>query len=122
MSELKIIYDFGSNNGDDILYYLQKSDMVVAIEANPVLIEQIKARLAQDIANRRLIVEHCILTDGNDSETVSFYVHKQNHVLSQFPRPDTSRLADFDEIKVVSRNVIDIINQYGTPVLYQDRS
>jgi predicted O-methyltransferase YrrM len=33
----KIIYDFGSNNGDDIPYYLLKSDLVIAVEANPAL-------------------------------------------------------------------------------------
>ena len=27
----KIIYDFGSNNGDDIPYYLLKSDLVIAV-------------------------------------------------------------------------------------------
>ena len=33
----KVIYDIGSNNGDDIPYYLMKCDKVVAVEANPLL-------------------------------------------------------------------------------------
>lgn len=41
----KVIYDFGSNNGDDIPYYLEKSDLVVAVEANASLCEQIEAKL-----------------------------------------------------------------------------
>jgi hypothetical protein len=32
---MKIIYDLGANNGDDIPYYLLKADTVVAVEANP---------------------------------------------------------------------------------------
>ena len=31
----KIIYDFGSGRGENIPYYLLKSDLVIAIEANP---------------------------------------------------------------------------------------
>ena len=52
----KIIYDFGSNNGDDISYYLLKSDLVIAVEANPVLCNHIKKRFKQQILNGNLIV------------------------------------------------------------------
>jgi len=31
----KIIYDLGSGNGDNIPYYLLKSDLVIAVEAIP---------------------------------------------------------------------------------------
>ena len=57
----KIIYDFGSNNGDDISYYLLKSDLVIAVEANPVLCNHIKKRFKQQILNGNLIVENCVL-------------------------------------------------------------
>lgn len=33
----RVIYDFGSKNGDDIPYYLEKPDLDVAVEANPIL-------------------------------------------------------------------------------------
>jgi hypothetical protein len=33
----KVIHDIGANNGDDIPYYLKKADIVVAVEADPVL-------------------------------------------------------------------------------------
>ena len=41
----KIIYDFGANNGDNIEYYLLKSDLVIAVEANPELCDFIKKNL-----------------------------------------------------------------------------
>ena len=31
----KIIYDFGAARGENIPYYLLKSDLVVAVEADP---------------------------------------------------------------------------------------
>ena len=38
---MKIIYDIGANNGDDIGYYLKKADQVIAVEANPDLSKRI---------------------------------------------------------------------------------
>ena len=51
----KVIYDLGSNNGDDIPYYLLKSDVVVAVEANPILCEQIKAKFKYEIQAGRIV-------------------------------------------------------------------
>ncbi len=86
-SKKKIIYDFGSNNGDDIPYYLMKSEFVVAVEANPLLCSGIKARFGDAINNGSLVVENCVLDVAKSSDQVTFYIHKENHVLSQF-RPD----------------------------------
>lgn len=111
----KIIYDFGSNNGDDIPYYLLKSDLVVAVEANPILCEQINNRFASEIAQGRLFVENCVITAEEYSDQVCFYIHKTNHVLSQFPKPSTKRLKHFKEVSLPSKSVTHIINKHGHP-------
>ena len=46
---MKLIFDIGSNNGDDILYYLHKADLVVAVEANPKLCKLISKRFNKEI-------------------------------------------------------------------------
>jgi len=46
----RLIYDVGMNNGDDSAYYLSLGFRVVAIEANPELVEQAKLRFAREIA------------------------------------------------------------------------
>ena len=61
----KVIYDFGSNNGDDIPYYLLKSDLVIAVEANPLLCSHIKSRFKENIINGSLIVKNCVLSVEN---------------------------------------------------------
>jgi hypothetical protein len=38
-----LIYDVGMNDGNDTAYYLSRGFRVVAIEANPVLVEQLSA-------------------------------------------------------------------------------
>lgn len=109
----KVIYDFGANNGDDIPYYLQKADVVVAVEANPLLCDEITRRFAAEIEQGRLFLENCVLTTGGHNSEVFFYLHKTNHVLSQFPEPEHP--TDFDKVLLPSRSVLDIVKQHGEP-------
>jgi FkbM family methyltransferase len=111
----RIIYDFGANNGDDIQYYLRKADLVVAVEANPVLCEGIKARFSDAIDAGKLVLENCVITAGPTTATVPFYVHRSNHVLSQFPKPDKSIAAEFTEIPLPSMAVHEIVARWGGP-------
>ena len=94
----KIIYDIGSNNGDDIPYYLLKSDLVIAIEANPKLCNLIEEKFKNEIKQKRLVVENCVVQNENILNDVSFYIHKTNHVLSQFHKP--LDIQNFEEIKL----------------------
>jgi len=111
----RVIYDLGANNGDDIPYYLLKGDVVVAVEANPDLCEQIRSRFKDDLQSGRLILENCVVTAGQERSEVSFYLHKENHVLSQLPRPDPSVLEKYDQISLPCKSVADIVNAYGSP-------
>jgi predicted RNA methylase len=45
----RIIYDLGSNDGSNIPYYLKKADFVIAVEANPLLVEVTKKNFYQEI-------------------------------------------------------------------------
>ena len=109
----KIIYDIGSNNGDDIPYYLLKSDLVIAIEANPKLCNLIEEKFKNEIKQKRLVVENCVVQNENILNDVSFYIHKTNHVLSQFPKP--LDIQNFEEIKLQPKNIIEIIKKHGDP-------
>lgn len=111
----KIIYDLGSNNGDNIPYYLLRSDLVVAVEANPKLCEIIKKKFTKDIDNKKLIVENCIVTVLSDNKVRDFYLHRYHHVLSQFLTPNKSILEQYFKVKLHSRNIISIIKNYGEP-------
>ena len=111
----KIIYDFGANNGDNIPYYLLKSDLVIAVEANPELCNLIKNRFNKEIEDKKLIVENCILISKISSPTNKFYLHKERHLLSQFPKPEPDLLYKFNEVTIIAKNVIEIIKKYGEP-------
>jgi FkbM family methyltransferase len=112
---LRIIYDVGANNGDDIPYYLLKADRVIAIEANPALVAQIRHRFAAEIQSGRVVVEAVVVTVDEDQPSVPFYIHRGYHVLSQFGEPPASQIDDFDRIELPSRQLTGIIAQHGDP-------
>ena len=111
----KIIYDLGANNGDNIEYYLLKSDLIIAVEANPKLCDFIRKKFKQEIDNKKLIVENCILTSDPSEAPKQFYIHKENHLLSQFPKPDNKNINNFYIERISSKKVENIIKKYGDP-------
>lgn len=115
MTSKKIIYDFGSNNGDDIPYYLLKSDLVIAIEANPFLANLIKDRFKKEIKRGNLIVENYVCTVEDRPKMSPFFIHKTFSPLSQLPTPSETQLEQFDKVMLPSINVIDLIKKHGEP-------
>ncbi|HYZ60858.1 MAG TPA: FkbM family methyltransferase [Acetobacteraceae bacterium] len=115
MLEPKVIYDFGANNGDDLPYYLLKADKVVAVEANPTLCRQIEARFEAEIKAGRLVVENCVLAEGQTNRQVPFYVHKTNDVLSQFPRPEDDKIGNYECISLASESPLSLTERHGAP-------
>ena len=111
----KIIYDFGANNGDDITYYLKKADIVVAVEANPILTKEIEEKYSEAVSAGRLFVENCVVTTSEFSGDVPFYIYKYGHIISQFPKPAESELINFDEVLLPSKSVLSLIEKYGHP-------
>ena len=110
----RIIYDFGANKGDDISYYLKRADLVVAVEADPDLCRMMQDSFAPQIKSGRVIVDNYVITVEALSE-VTFYKHKRNHVLSQFPKPRGRHLRAFTEVLLPARTPLSIISEHGAP-------
>lgn len=113
-SQHKVIYDIGSHNGDDLPYYLKKSDIVIAIEANSSLCSEIKKRFSTEITNGKLFVENCVLTADDSVNEVFFYISKDSQ-LSQFPKPDESIIGGYEKVLLPSKSVLSVIEKYGDP-------
>jgi FkbM family methyltransferase len=111
----KVIYDFGSNNGDDVPYYLKKADVVVAVEADPALAQVIRDRFAEQIAGGSLFVENCVLAETGSPPVVPFYVHRERPFLSQFPRPGDRAIGDFDELLLPAKTPLQLVQAHGAP-------
>lgn len=111
-----VIYDFGANAGLNLPYYLQKADKVVAVEANPVLCEEMKRCFASQVADGSLVVVNCAITSKvSGGAEVKFFIHKRLSVLSQMVAPAAEESELFEEIRVEARNAVDIVRAYGDP-------
>jgi FkbM family methyltransferase len=111
----RIIYDLGANNGCNIAYYLLKAEKVIAVEANPKLASEIKAKFSSEIASGRLVVENVVLSVENGSSTVPFYIHKTKDVLSQFPEPSQESIVKYQRVDLPSKSVFKILEENGAP-------
>ena len=111
MREMNVIFDIGSNNGDDIPYYLLKADLVVAFEANPILCQAIRARFEDRIKCGDLVLHNSILCSEADvhTSTLPFFIHKKYDVISQFPEPSRENIDDFERIIVPAMSVGDAL-------------
>jgi len=78
----RLIYDVGMNNGDDCAYYLSKGYDVVAVEANPILVEHARERFCQEIAAQRLVIEQVGI--GDRPGRALFWINDERDVFSSF--------------------------------------
>jgi FkbM family methyltransferase len=108
-----LIFDFGSNEGQNLHYYLEKADVVVAVEANPELINKIKGTFAKEILEGRLRVEQCLVSTKklikSHGRYQMFYLNNDN-LLSTIVKPNHFDLSKWQETKMKCMSVGEIIN------------
>lgn len=110
----RLIYDVGMNNGDDSAYYLSKGYSVVAIEANPSLVQKARKRFGQEIADRRLFIEWVGIVD--QPRNIPFWVCDERDVFSSFDATRAGRNGlKCHPIKVECVTFDTILKKYGIP-------
>lgn len=113
---MKIIYDIGANTGDDIAYYLKKSDKVVAIEANPDLARLIEQKFKNEIASGRLIIENYVVTAQEYAQPVPFYIHQaKGYGCSTFIKPPEEHASSYKKVILPHKTLKSIIDSHGLP-------
>ena len=107
-----LIYDVGMNNGDDTAYYLSLGFRVVAIDANPELVERAKARFANEIASQRLIILNVGIADQRGSFPSGFAdarsrigVRSIERMHRGVIRPTTQSRSHVPALRLLSRNM-----------------
>ncbi len=74
MKKENLIYDVGLHTGEDTELYLKKGFNVIAVEANPQLVESCKNKFASEIANGSLVIVQGAIVPRNCKEKiVKFY-------------------------------------------------
>ena len=88
-SVCRTVFDVGMNNGDDSAYYLSKGFTVVAVEANPILVQRAHTRFQAEIASRQMVIEP--LGIRNHPGRLPFWINEERDVFSSFDRTRASR-------------------------------
>ncbi|HXD78660.1 MAG TPA: FkbM family methyltransferase [Puia sp.] len=114
MSNRKLIYDVGANDGADTAYYLRSGYRVLAVEADPVLAAGLRDRFATAIAEGLVSVLHAAVLE-KDVAGVDFFLSakptESSLLRSLAERPGPA--AGF--ISVPGRNLCSLFATYGLP-------
>ena len=105
---MKIIFDIGCNEGQNIEYFLNKADYVVGIEANPFLINNIRKKFKKDLRKKKLFLENIALSEKNTNSI--FYINKKKNYLSQLEKP--KNILDYKKIDIKTKVASQIIKKY----------
>ena len=104
--------DIGCHRGDDTAYYLAKGFRVLAVEANPVLIEGCRRRFEQEIACGRLELIHACVSDRRDH--VPFFVNQNDGWSSLVQRLGT-RGAGAQSLMMSTMPIADVLTGRDVP-------
>jgi FkbM family methyltransferase len=113
MMNKNLIFDVGFHVGQDTVFYLKKGFWVVAVDANPLLIEEGKKKFAEYINAGRLILLNVGI--GQCEETLPFYVNKQLSEWSSFDKAIGTSRGDYYVLDVPLVTLRSIAIRYGVP-------
>src|SRR5712691_5823534 len=71
-----LIYDVGMHDGSDTAYYLAKGFRVIAVEANPALVESAQRRFPAALEDRRPTLLNVAI--ASEAAPVDFWINDEN--------------------------------------------
>jgi FkbM family methyltransferase len=112
----KLIYDVGMNNGDDTAYYMWRGFRVLAIEANPELVQNALTRFAREIRTGRLMILNVGIAE-EQGRVLPFWICDADSRLSSFDRglASLNGSCPHHEIRVPCRGFRSILEEFGVP-------
>ena len=111
-----VIYDVGLHIGQDTEFYLRKGFRVVAVDANPAVIESVRARFAKAVAHGRLTLVNVGIAQSESASPITFYVNERQSEWSSFIEEVAARQnSPVHQVQVSCLPLSRIIAQYGLP-------
>jgi len=109
-----VVFDVGMNNGDDSAYYLSQGFRVVAIEANPILVEKAQVRFEREIASEQLSIECIGIAD--ESRKIPFWINEErtefSSVIEERARRNGMRCR---RVEIEGFTFDTLLRRYGVP-------
>src|SRR5690349_19203406 len=114
MREGDLIYDVGMNDGTDSAYYLRRGFKVVAVEANPLLVEEARQRFDAEVAEERFEAVNVGIADSEGE--ADFWVCDDWTAWSSFDREVAARNGNrHHSIRVKLQLMADVFREHGMP-------
>jgi len=112
-----LIIDVGMHTGEDTAFYLAKGFDVVAIEANPVVIEAARDRFSEEIATGRLRVLEAAIApqSGKVPLAVAEDMTIWSSLSPDFVRRNQALGTKYEYVEVKAIRFEDVLQEYGIP-------
>lgn len=110
----KLIYDIGMHNGDDSAYYLHQGHRVVAVEADPSLVNEAIRRFSRPLETGQFIILNVALADHNGR--MDFWINDDdNHFNSLDQNAATRKGVRSHVTQVETRSIGSMVGEFGIP-------
>ena len=73
------IYDFGANRGQNLKYFLNYTENVIAVEPIPELFEEISNGFKEEIISKKLNVLNLAIVTDEQIKTTKFYINEEKN-------------------------------------------
>jgi FkbM family methyltransferase len=107
------IFDIGMYDGTDTAYYLSLGGKVVAVEANPLLVQRGKERFAAEIASGRLTIVNAAIS--TDTAPVTLMLSADDLGASSMFSDRVAERQPMGSITAPGLPIVDLMQQYGVP-------
>jgi len=109
-----LIYDVGMHNGDDTAFYLHQGFRVIAIEADPQLVDAAMRSFPCELTSGRLTILNVGVAET--AGTGTFWICEGIPEWNSFHLKVSSRLGEkHHAIEIETRLFSDILDEYGVP-------
>ena len=108
-----LIFDLGMHEGQDTSYYLSKGYRVIAVDADPRLIERAKIVFADAVRTGRLTPVFCAV--AGDDEVLDFHLSEKSIWSSTNRAVSTRDNLAVQTVQVQARCLQNLFAEYGVP-------
>ena len=109
-----LIFDIGLHKGEDTAHYIKEGYNVLAVEANPVLVNYCKQKFENEIKSNRLTIINAGIAD--ETGVLPFYVNLYSSEWSSFDKAiGTRNNTRFETINVPCIRTKSLFKEYGIP-------
>ncbi len=113
---MPLIYDLGLHEGQDTEFYLKKGFKVIAVDANPVMVEKAMTKFGRYLTTGQLVLINAGVVESATDALLPFYVNDQNAEWSSFSKEIATRgKCPYHVVMVPCTTLADLLSKYGPP-------